>query len=73
MILVLVFVGFLAGGGAAALMLAGGGGLVGSVLAYMLFGAAAVVGTAVACALAPTLRPRDLGPPPRVLSLRRTW
>lgn len=70
MILVLVFVGFLFGGGAAALMLAGGGGLVGSLMAYAVFGAAAVLGTAVAVALGPVQRPRDHAPPSRVISLR---
>ena len=69
MILVLVFVGFLAGGGAATLMLAGGGGLVGALMAYALFGAAAVVGTAMACALGPARRPRVPGPPRRAVSL----
>ncbi len=70
MILVLVFVGFMVGGGAAALMLAGGAGMMGSLLAYILFGTAAVFAVAVACALGPVLRPRDHGPPPRVISLR---
>lgn len=64
MILVLVVAGFLVGGSAAVVALVGGWSFVAALFAYALFGAGAVVITAVLVALGPNCRPRRAPPRP---------
>ncbi|MCB1336787.1 MAG: hypothetical protein KDK10_04785 [Maritimibacter sp.] len=73
MILLFVLVGFVAGTVCAAYTLATGGGILAAVLAYSVFGAIAVVITAILTAIGPTLmRPKAAsGIPVRVPAHRR--
>ena len=64
MILVLVFAGFVVGGSAAVVALVGGWSFVAALVAYALFGACAVVVTAILIALGPSWRPRRAPPRP---------